>query len=89
MDILYRVLKGEKLCEIANKFNTTIEQIVYDNNLTCPIKENQTLYIKRQRGFIITVLPFSNLSDFKIVLSKYKTSYYKVLYPFQKIKILT
>ena len=89
MDTLYRVSKGEKLCEIAYKFNTTIEQLAFDNNLTCPIKENQVLLIKQQSGYLITVLPFCNLIELKNRLCFYNTSYYKTLYPFQKIKILT
>ena len=88
MDILYRVLQKERICDIANKFNTTIEQIVYDNNLNCPIKENQVLLIKQFNGYLITVKPFCNLTEFKKVLSNYKTSYFANLYPFQKIKIL-
>lgn len=87
MDILYRVQKGEKLCDVAKKFNTTIEQIVFDSNLTCPLKENQIVLIKQIKGYIITILPFKDLNLLKKILKNYKTSYFKKLYPFQKIKI--
>jgi len=87
MEKLYRVKKGEKLCEIANFFNTTIEQIKHDNNLTCPIKENQLLVLQENIGKIFIVKPLCNLDKLREKLNGYETSFFSELYPLQRIKI--
>ena len=57
----YRVLDGETVISVANKFNLPVCAIIKDNNLKSEISKGDLLYIERTDDRVYKVTPFDTL----------------------------
>ena len=60
-DIIYFVKAGESMSSIADKFKTTIETIIRDNDIK-EVSEGDILWIRKKNTCIYVVKPLDTLS---------------------------
>lgn len=61
VDIIYFVKQGETLTSIADKFKTTVDIIVEDNQLS-EVSEGDILWIRNRNSMVYIVRPADTLS---------------------------